>query len=91
MDNYHIMEESTYEEPFIQLSSVYNPNNIITLGDLAGHRQIPSLKDLCKSYLKDYICKQDCTVCTLIFLDLPQTLEQELLDLIPFSLDLVSH
>ena len=85
MDNHQIIEE----EPFIQLSSVYNPMDIISLGDLNEHNS-PSLKNICLRYIKNYICKQKCIVCSLISLDLPQTLEQEILNLVPLNMELVS-
>ena len=80
-----------HEEPFVQLSRICDPNEeIITLGGLNEPKHVPTLKSLCMMYVKQYICTAGCTLCTLMMLNLPRTLEEEILELLPFSVEMVS-
>ena len=83
MDNWIIIQQ----DPFEQLSAVFDPNHIITL---ECENNVLSLRDICLNHIKDYICTLSCPVCAIMSLDLPVTLEEDLIKLLPEDMELVS-
>ena len=71
------------DDPYITLSRLCDPYDIITLGE---PREVPTLKNLCMLYYQEHIR----TKATLMTLGLPQTLQQEILDILPFQYDVSS-
>ena len=76
------------EDPFEILSAVFNPNNIITL---ECENNALSLRDICLNHIKDYICTLRCSLCAIVSLNLPITLEEDLLKILPEDMELVSQ